>query len=65
MDEIRFYHPDVIAKFLRDTSDTVVGAFLVTKIPRKSNLQKYLVRRWYYLRFNDPFALQQVQQVRQ
>ena len=56
-DETRFYHPDTIADFLRNTKDEIVGAGLVTKIPKKSNLELYLIKHWYYLRFTEMVKL--------
>ena len=57
IDETCFYHPDFVAEFLRKTPDEVVGAALVTKIPEKSDLERYLRTHWYYLRLREAFLL--------
>jgi methionyl-tRNA formyltransferase len=50
IDETGFYHPDMLADFLRNTKDEVTGIVVVTKIPRKHNIELYLVRNFYRLR---------------
>lgn len=50
IDETGFYHPDMLAEFLRTTKDQVTGIVVVTKIPRKHNIELYLVRNFYRLR---------------
>lgn len=57
IDETRFYHPDFLAEFLRRTPDTVVGAALVTKIPPKHNIERYLFTHWYYLTMREIMLL--------
>jgi methionyl-tRNA formyltransferase len=53
IDETSFYHPHFLSKFLRNTTDDVVGAALVTQIPNKNNIELYLMRHWYYLRMSE------------
>ena len=48
--ESYLYQPNFVADFLRKTSDEVIGAALVTKSPPKSDLSKYLIEHFYYLR---------------
>ena len=55
--ESRFYQPDFVASFLRETKDEVVGAILVTKAPPKADLNKYIFKNLYVLRFNEIFKL--------
>lgn len=50
IDETGFYHPDMLAEFLRTTKDEVTGIVVVTKIPRKHNIELYLIRNFYRLR---------------
>ena len=57
IDETSFYHPDFVAQFLRETRDEVVGAALVTKITSKNDINKYLIRHWYYLKFSEILKL--------
>lgn len=53
IEETRFYHPDFLAKFLSRTNDEVVAVALVTKVPDKSNLELYMKKHWYYLKFSE------------
>lgn len=57
MDETSFYHPDFVSDFLKKTPDEVVGAALVTKIPKKGNLERYLKTHWHLLGFREAFLL--------
>lgn len=50
IDETSFYHPEFLARFLRETKDEIVGAALVTKIPPKNDINRYLLRHWYCLK---------------
>ena len=49
VDEIRVYHPGFVARFLKATADQVVGAALITKVPKKNNIETYIRSHWYYL----------------
>ena len=49
IDETGFYHPQFLAKFLEQTKDHVVGVGIVTKIPEKHDIERYMVRNWRYL----------------
>ncbi|OQX39410.1 MAG: hypothetical protein B0D91_01655 [Oceanospirillales bacterium LUC14_002_19_P2] len=49
IDETSFYHPQFLADFLDKTNDQVVGVGVVTKIPEKHNIERYMVRNWRYL----------------
>ncbi|MCA9408457.1 MAG: hypothetical protein KC733_07195 [Candidatus Omnitrophica bacterium] len=53
IDETSFFQPDFIADFLKRTTDKVVGAALVVKVPEKNNIDLYLRRHWYFLRLNE------------
>ena len=57
IDETRFYHPDFIADFLKKTNDDVVGAALVTKVPAKNSIEKYLLSHWHYLKPSEIIKL--------
>lgn len=57
IDETRFYHPDMLADFLRRTKDEVMGICIVTKIPPKNNIEYYLKRHFYFLTFIEIFKL--------
>lgn len=57
IDETNFYHPNFVARFLRQTEDQVVGAALVTRIGAKNNINLYLARHWYYLQLTEIFKL--------
>lgn len=54
IDETGFYHPDMLAEFLRNTKDEVTGIVVVTKIPLKHNIELYVIRNFYRLR---PFEI--------
>lgn len=51
------YHPKFLADFLQRTPDQVVGAVVVTKIPRKNDIERYLLEHFYYLRIREIFKL--------
>jgi methionyl-tRNA formyltransferase len=53
IDETSFYHPHFLSKFLRNTTDDVIGTALVTKVPRKNNIELYMMRHWSYLRMSE------------
>lgn len=44
LDETRFYHPGFVADLVRKTTDEIIGAAVVTRIPRKNSLEEYLKR---------------------
>ena len=53
IEETAFYHPHFLSKFLRLCRDQVVGVALVTRVPDKHNIEKYMMRHWYYLKFGE------------
>ncbi|MCX7745199.1 MAG: formyltransferase family protein [Flavobacteriales bacterium] len=57
IDETSFYHPDMLAEFLRKTTDKVTGIVIVRKIPRKHNIETYLVRNFYQLHISEIIKL--------
>ena len=57
IDETCFYQQNFVARFLEKTQDEVVGAALVTRIPKKNNIHQYLFERWYHLRFFEILKL--------
>ncbi len=42
------YHPEFFADFLRRTKDKVVGVALVTKVPKKNNIERYFLKHLNY-----------------
>lgn len=56
-DETRFYHPNFVARLIEKTEDVVVGAALVTKIPGKNSLRKYVRKHWYYYKLIEILKL--------
>jgi methionyl-tRNA formyltransferase len=57
IDETSFYHPSFVSQLIMETNDEIVGAALVTRIPKKNSLKYYLSRRWYFLKFNEILKL--------
>ena len=57
LDEIAFFHPQFLHRVLERCTDTVVGAAVVTKVSDRSNIDTYLKRHWYYLKFSEMFKL--------
>lgn len=57
IDETNFYLPDFVADLLRCTEFEFVGAALVTKIPVKNNIEKYMIRHWYFLKIQELLKL--------
>ncbi|MEW7277954.1 formyltransferase family protein [Aquimarina sp. 2201CG1-2-11] len=49
IDETHFYQPDFVADLIRKTKHDIVGAILVTKVLPKSNIERYMIRHWYFL----------------
>jgi methionyl-tRNA formyltransferase len=52
-----FYHPHFLAKFLRETTDEVVGAALVTRVLPKNDLEHYLRENWRFLKPREMFKM--------
>ena len=57
LDETRFHQSKFVADFLSKTSDDVVGAGLVTKIPPKNCLKTYLKKNWHFLKISEILKL--------
>ena len=57
IDETFFFHPTFLNDFVLKTKYTVVGAVVVTSIPRKSSLMSYLISKWYFLTLNEMIKL--------
>lgn len=53
VEELHLFMPDFIAEFLRRTPDEIVGAALVTRVPRKNCMSAYLRRHFYFLRLSE------------
>lgn len=53
IDETYFYHPDMLAEFIRQSPDQVVGVVIVNKIPPKHNIQSYIIRYIFKLRLGE------------
>lgn len=57
IDETPFYHPDMLATFIRQSSDQVVGVVRVTHIPPKHNIELYMRRNFYKLQLPEIIRL--------
>jgi len=57
IDDTGFYHSDFLAKLLSICKDQVVGAALVIKVPEKNNIELYIRKHWYYLKFREILVL--------
>ncbi|GAA4276430.1 formyltransferase family protein [Aquimarina mytili] len=57
IDETCFYQPDFVAEFIKKTKHDIVGAVLVTKVLPKSNIERYMIRHWYYLKLIELIKL--------
>ncbi len=51
------YHPAFISDFMKRSPDQIVGAAIVTKMPAKSSLDHYFMKRWYCFRPVEIFKL--------
>ena len=49
IEETVFFHPEFMQDFLQNTVDEVVGAVLVTKAPKKNDIERYMMTHFYYL----------------
>jgi len=50
VDETNFYQPDFISDLIKNSNYNFVGAALVTKILPKSNLERYMLTHFWYLK---------------
>ena len=57
IDETHFYHPNFVAELIKKTEHEVVGAALVTKVLPKSNIERYIIRNFYYLTISELYKL--------
>lgn len=53
VDETPFFHPEFVASFLDQTTDTIVGAARVLWTPPKGDPARYLKRHVHYLRASE------------
>ena len=53
VDETFFFHPEFVNDFIERKKYTVSAVALVTSIPKKSSLSRYLVSKFYYLKINE------------
>jgi methionyl-tRNA formyltransferase len=49
LDETFHYQPNFFARFIESTSDQVVGVGIVNKIPRRNNINLYMILHLFYL----------------
>ena len=56
-DETSFYHPDFLHELLKKNNHNIVGAALVTKIPEKNSLERYLIKHFYFLKPKEMIKL--------
>lgn len=57
IDETVFFHPEFLQDFICKTKDEITGAALVTKIPKKSSLEWYMISHFWYLYPSEAFRL--------
>lgn len=57
IDETHFYQPNFVAELIKKTEHEVVGAVLVTKVLPKSDIERYIIRNFYYLKISELFRL--------
>ena len=57
IDETHFYQPNFVAELIKKTEHEIVGAVLVTKVLPKSNLPRYLIRNYFFLKISELFRL--------
>jgi len=53
IDETSFFHPSFLNDLLLKIKDEVVGVALVTKIPKKSDLKRFLIKNIYLLKLSE------------
>jgi len=53
VDETYFFHPAFLAGVIARAPDKFVGAVLITKISKKNNIDTWLKKNWYQLRFSE------------
>lgn len=53
LEETSFYQPNFVAELLQNQAYQFVGAALVTKVPPKYSLGKYLQKNWHYLNMKE------------
>ena len=57
IDETHFYHPNFVDDLLKLTEHKIVGAALVTKVLPKSDIELYMIRKFYYLTISELLKL--------
>lgn len=57
IDETNFYQPNFVSELLQSSHYNFVGCALAIKIPKKNNIEKYMLRNFYYLRWNELLKL--------
>ncbi len=57
LEETSFYQPTFVAELLQNQAYEFVGAALVTKVPPKYSLGKYLQKNWHYLNMKELIRL--------
>lgn len=50
IDETCFYQPDFVAELIRNSEYDFIGAALVVKVPKRNNIERYIITHWYYLK---------------
>ena len=50
IDETPFFHPKFLQDFISRCSHEIVGAGVIVRVPRKHNINSWLLRHLYYLR---------------
>lgn len=57
IDETHFYQPNFVADFLQNVKHEVVGGALVTKVLPKSNIELYMKRNFFVLKWKELLKL--------
>jgi len=57
LDETVFFHPQFLQGVIRATKDEIVGAAVVTAIPKKNNVERDIIKRFYLLRITEIIKL--------
>jgi len=61
LEETSFYQPNFVAELLQNKHYEFVGAALITKVPPKYSLDRYLRKHWYYLNTRELLRLVNIQ----
>ena len=57
LDETVFFHPQFLEGVIQKTKDEIVGAAVVTAIPKKNNVERDIIKRFYLLHLSEIIKL--------